>query len=130
MKIGEASDQSGVSRKAIRYYESVKLIEAAGRTTAGYRDYSEKDVEILKFISRARGLGFSIPEVSALVDLWKDQNRTSAQVKELAMAHLQQIENKIAELQAMRDSLLPLVDRCPGDNNPDCAILNGLAQRK
>lgn len=129
MKIGEASHRSGVSRKAIRYYESVHLIDPAGRTQAGYRDYSDSDVENLKFIARARGLGFSIAEVAALVGLWKNQHRTSAEVKKLATAHLQKIEDKITELRSIRDRLLPLVDRCPGDQTPDCTILKGLAER-
>ncbi len=127
MKIGDAAKQSGVPAKTIRYYESVGLIEAATRQDNGYRDYSETDVHTLRFISRARGLGFTVKDVAMLLALYRDSSRASADVKAVAARHVDRIDEKIAELQSMRQTLLHLIDRCHGDDRPDCPILADLA---
>ncbi len=127
MNIGQAARQSNVSAKTIRYYESIGLIAPASRTESGYRTYSEKDVQTLSFIHHARNLGFSVKDVSMLLDLWRDQKRASADVKALATAHIAAVDRKIEELQRMRDTLLDLTHRCHGDDRPDCPILEGLA---
>lgn len=127
MNIGTAAKRSGVPAKTIRYYEGVGLIPSAGRTAAGYRVYSDADVETLRFIHRARTLGFSVREVSALLALWHDRGRASADVRALALDHVAGIDARITELQAMRRTLMALVDRCAGDDRPDCPILDGLA---
>ncbi|WP_421781723.1 Cu(I)-responsive transcriptional regulator [Kiloniella litopenaei] len=129
MKIGQVSEASGLPAKTIRYYESIGLIEPAGRTSSGYRAYQAKDIETLKFIQRSRSLGFSINEVSALLALWNDRNRASAQVKELAKQHVADMDRKIAELQSMKDTLSNLIEKCQGDHRPDCPILNDFAQK-
>ena len=127
MNIGQAAAASGVPAKTIRYYESIGLIPAAGRTASGYRDYDRKEVETLRFIQRARSLGFSVKEVSELLALWRDRSRASAEVKRVALGHVAEIERKIAELQGMRHTLLDLTSRCYGDDRPDCPILEELA---
>jgi MerR family copper efflux transcriptional regulator len=127
MNIGEIAARSGMPPKTIRYYESVGLIEPAARTDSGYRTYDERDLRILRFIHRARDLGFSVKAVSELLALWRDPRRTSAEVKELAREHVGDIDRKIAELQAMRRAVLDLMDRCHGDERPDCPILDDLA---
>jgi len=127
MNIGQAAQQSNVSAKTIRYYESIGLVAPAMRTESGYRRYAEKDVETLRFIHHARNLGFSVKDVSMLLDLWRNQDRASADVKALAMAHVAAVDRKIEELQRMRDTLLDLTHRCHGDDRPDCPILEGLA---
>lgn len=128
MNIGQAAQKSGVPAKTIRYYEAVGLIDAAKRTAAGYRVYEDQEVQILRFIQRARSLGFSVQKVSELVALWKDKERNSAQVKALAHHHVEEIEMKIAELSDMRDTLMELMERCHGDDRPDCPILKELAR--
>lgn len=127
MNIGEAASVSGVSAKTIRYYESIGLIESAPRAANGYRAYSPRDVDTLRFIHRARGLGFSVQEISGLLALWRDRARASAEVKALAQRHLEAIDRKIAELESVRRSLESLVARCHGDSRPDCPILDDLA---
>lgn len=127
MNIGQVAKISGVSAKTIRYYESIGLIAEASRTESGYRTYSDRDVETLRFIHHARNLGFSVKDVSLLLDLWRNQRRASADVKALAMAHIAAVDRKIGELQRMRDTLLDLTRRCHGDDRPDCPILEGLA---
>ena len=127
MQIGTVADMSGVSAKAIRYYESIGLIEAASRSHSGYRIYGERDLRTLRFIQRARSLGFSVEEVGALLTLWRDTDRHSAQVKALAGRHVEEIDRKIAELGGMRDTLTDLMEHCHGDNRPDCPILDDLA---
>ncbi len=127
MNIGIAAQRSGVSAKTIRYYESIGLIPQAGRTDGGYRTYSEQDVANLRFIQHARGLGFSIKDVGRLLDLWRDKDRVSADVRALAMAHVAEIDRKLDELQRMRDTLIDLTRRCHGDDRPDCPILDELA---
>ena len=127
MNIGQAASHSGVSAKTIRYYESIGLIDSAQRTASGYRVYSAEDVHTLRFVQRARGLGFSVGDVGKLLTLWRDRRRSSAQVKALAQRHVADIDHKIAELQAMRETLVHLVERCHGDDRPDCPILEDLA---
>lgn len=127
MNIGQAARASGISAKMIRHYESVGLLEQAARNDAGYRQYGEREVHILRFIKRARDLGFSIKDIAGLLDLWRDQQRSSQQVKALAQAHMQQLQSKIDELQSMRQSLEKLVRCCRGDERPDCPILQDLA---
>jgi Cu(I)-responsive transcriptional regulator len=127
LNIGRAAAASGVSAKMIRHYESTGLLPKAGRTVAGYRIYRDADVHTLRFIRRARDLGFSMKEIGALVGLWQNHRRTSADVKKLAARHMLQLEGKIRELQAMRDSLAHLAQHCHGDERPDCPILEDLA---
>jgi MerR family copper efflux transcriptional regulator len=127
MQIGTVAERSGVSAKAIRYYESIGLIEAAHRTHAGYRVYGPRDVQTLRFIQRARALGFSVGDVANLLALWRDTGRHSAQVKALAENHVAEIDRKIAELRGMRDTLTHLIEHCHGDDRPDCPILDDLA---
>jgi Cu(I)-responsive transcriptional regulator len=112
MQIGTVARKSGVPAKTIRYYESVGLIDQAGRSASGYRVYGLRDIQTLRFISRARGLGFSVKDVADLLALWRDQARSSAQVKHLASDHLGQIDRKIAELRAVRATLVDLIERC------------------
>ncbi len=125
--IGDAAKASGVNAKLIRYYESIGLIPEAGRTASGYRLYSPAEVHVLRFVRRARGLGFSIEQIQTLVGLWRDRDRSSAEVKRVAQAHMDELEAKIAELTAMRDSLRRLAEACHGDDRPDCPILHDLA---
>ncbi|MEW5728309.1 MAG: Cu(I)-responsive transcriptional regulator [Pseudomonadota bacterium] len=127
MNIGEAARRSGVAAKTIRYYEGIGLIPAAGRTASGYRDYTLRDVETLKFIQHARSLGFSVKDVGELLQLWRDRERASAEVKRIAAGHVAAVERKIEELQAIRSTLLSLMHRCHGDDRPDCPILDELA---
>lgn len=127
MNIGEAAKASGIPAKTIRYYESVGLIPAAGRNAAGYRAYTLRDVETLKFIAHARSLGFSVKDVGDLLALWQDRDRASAEVKRIAAGHVAQVERKIEELQAIRTTLLGLMACCQGDDRPDCPILEELA---
>ena len=127
MNIGAAAQASGVSAKMIRYYESVGLIDAARRSESGYRTYDQDDVRTLQFIRHARHLGFPLPEVTRLLALWRDGDRASAEVKQVALAHIGEIDRKIAHMAAMRDTLRQLAERCHGDNHPDCSILDELA---
>lgn len=127
MNIGEAAKRSGVSAKMIRYYESIGLIEAPQRTQAQYRVYEADDVHTLRFVRRSRNLGFSLEETRALLALWRDKSRASADVKQLAMSHVRELEAKAAELQAMADTLRHLAEHCQGDARPDCPILSDLA---
>jgi len=126
MNIGDASTQSGLPAKTIRYYEDIGLV-APGRSGNGYRDFSDTDLHKLAFVQRARSLGFSIEECRALLSLYDDHDRASADVKALANAHLAQISEKIAGLQEMQKTLSELVNKCHGDDRPDCPILDGLA---
>jgi len=127
MNIGQAARHSGVPSKTIRYYESIGLIAPARRSDAGYRVYGETDIETLRFVQRARALGFSVAEVGNLLALWRDKSRESAQVKQLAQSHVRRIDAKIIELESMRATLTHLIDRCQGDSRPDCPILEDLA---
>lgn len=127
MNIGTAAEHSGVPAKTIRYYESVGLIQPADRTASGYRVYGKQDVETLRFVQRARSLGFSVEEVGNLLALWRDRSRSSAEVKALARHRVEDIDRKITELTEMRETLLHLMERCKGDERPECPILQGLA---
>ena len=125
--IGQASDGSGVTPKMIRHYESLGLLPEAKRTAAGYRIYDQKDLHTLRFIRRARDLGFSIKEIEHLLGLWQDRRRASADVRRIAREHVAALDTKIAELQQMRRTLERLVDHCHGDHRPDCPILDDLS---
>ena len=127
MKIGEASKRSGVSQRMIRHYEGLQLIPKAARRDSGYRDYDDKDVHTLRFIRRARDLGFPIEEIGQLLALWQDRGRASADVKALASARAEELSRKEKEIQAMRRSLEQLAQTCHGDDRPDCPILEDLA---
>lgn len=127
MNIGQAARASGVSAKMIRYYESIGLIAAPARSGAGYRLYAPDEVHTLRFVRRARLLGFSIGEVRELLALWRDRSRASADVKRVALRHVADLEGKIAELQAMAGTLKHLARTCHGDDRPDCPILRDLA---
>lgn len=127
MNIGEAAAATGVSAKMIRHYESISLIKPALRTESGYRVYSEADIHSLRFIRHARDLGFALEDIDALLRLWGDRERSSCEVKALALDHIATLDRKITELQAMRASLADLADRCQGDDRPHCPILEGLA---
>ncbi len=127
MNISAVAEQSSVPAKTIRYYESIGLISAPPRSEGGYRVYSRRDVETLRFIQRARSLGFSVKDVGDLLALWQDRSRASAEVKAVAERHVAEIQRKIADLEAMRATLKDLVTRCHGDDRPDCPILDGLA---
>ncbi len=127
MNIGEAARISGVNAKLIRHYESIAIIPKASRSDGGYRTYTEADVHILSFVKRARTLGFSMKEIKKLVSLWRNKSRASSDVKALATKHVEEIEKKIEELQAMAKTLKYLAKNCHGDGRPDCPILNDLA---
>lgn len=126
MNIGLAAKASGVSAKMIRYYEQTGLIPAAERTTSGYRDYSDDDVHRLRFVRRARDLGFSVAEIGELLGLWGDETRHSSEVKKLAQGHVEELERKIRDLQEMVSTLSVLISSCRGDDRPQCPILQGL----
>ena len=128
MNIGEAAARSGLSPKTIRYYESIDLVAAPGRTDGGYRDYDARDVHVLHFLHRARGLGFSVRECRDLLALYQDRDRASADVKAIALRHIGDIDRKITELETLRDTLNDLATRCHGDDRPDCPILDDLAK--
>lgn len=127
MKIGEASKRSGVSQRMIRHYEALGLIPKAARRDSGYRDYDDKDVHTLRFIRRARDLGFPIEEIGQLLALWQDRSRASADVKALALSRAAELKRKARELDEMRKSLEDLARSCHGDDRPDCPILGDLA---
>lgn len=130
MNIGEAARASGVSAKMIRYYESIGLIPPALRSGNGYRVYSDADVHTLGFVRRARRLGFSVQQIERLVALWRDHDRSSAEVKRIALGHVEELQRKIAELEAMARTLRHLADHCHGDHRPDCPIIDDLAGQK
>lgn len=125
--IGQAAAATGVSAKMIRHYESVGLLPAAARTEAGYRQYGPADVQTLRFIRQARDLGFSIAEITRLVSLWHDRERSSRDVKALAEAHIDALDRKLQELGAMKAALVHLVHGCHGDERPECPIIESLA---
>ena len=126
MRIGIAARASGVPAKTIRYYESIGLIQKAERGDNTYRHYDDDDVAVLRFIQRARSFDFSIADVAELLSLWRDESRTAAQVRDVAQAHLEVLRAKRAELEAMERTIQDLVDRCHGDDRPDCPILDRL----
>lgn len=127
MNIGQASSASGVSAKMIRYYESIGLIRAPQRTESNYRVYGADEVHVLRFVKRARALGFSVDETATLLGLWQDRSRASSEVKAVASAHIDSLQTKIAELQGMVRTLSHLAHCCGGDDRPDCPILDDLA---
>ena len=126
LNIGQAAEASGVSAKMIRHYEDIGLISKAARTQAGYRLYREADVHVLRFIRRARDLGFSMKEIKTLLGLWDNRRRASADVKRLALKHVEELDARIAEMQAVRRTLAQLAHNCHGDDRPDCPILDDL----
>ena len=125
--IGEAAARSGVSAKMVRHYESLGLLPAVARTESGYRRYGDKEVHMLRFVRRARDLGFSMAEITDLLKLWQNRRRASADVKRIAQRHVADLERRMAAMADMRDSLRNLVDCCQGDHRPDCPILDQLA---
>lgn len=126
MNIGEVSKASGVTSKMIRHYEELGIIPKASRSLSGYRTYGDKDVHILKFVKRARGLGFGMKEIKQLVGLWRNKSRSSADVKKLTTKHIDELEAKIFELETMVKTLKNLSHHCHGDGRPDCPILDEL----
>jgi Cu(I)-responsive transcriptional regulator len=124
--IGQAAKQTGLSAKMIRHYEEAGLLHKANRTDAGYRLYNSQQLQQLGFIKKARTLGFSIAQISSLLGLWRDPHRSSKEVKQLAEVHLEEIKQKVAELQHMQMVLQQLADSCCGNDQPQCAILDGL----
>jgi Cu(I)-responsive transcriptional regulator len=124
--IGEAAARSGVSAKMVRHYESLGLLPPVARTGAGYRQYRESDVHTLRFIRRARDLGFGMAEIGALLRLWKDRRRSSRDVKRIALDHVADLERRLAEMAAMKRTLEALAACCHGDTRPDCPILDQL----
>jgi len=129
MNIGEAAESSGVSAKMMRYYEEIGLIGRAGRAENGYRNYNETDVHKLRFVRRARELGFSIERIRDLLTLWSDRRRASRDVKKIALMHAQALNADIGKLTALRDTVLHLADRCHGDDRPRCPIIEDLSHR-
>lgn len=125
--IGEAARRSGVSARMVRHYEGLGLLPAVARTESGYRQYSEADIHTLRFVKRSRDLGFSMEEIAELVGLWHNRRRASASVKRIAQKHLGELEQRIADMQAMQRTLSHLVHCCHGDARPDCPILEDLA---
>ena len=127
MNIGQAAEQSGLPTKTIRYYEDIGLLRPARRGN-GFRDYGEKEIHELRFVARARGLGFTIEECRHLLDLYRDKDRASAEVREAVGEHLLVVRTKIKELLTMELALSDLMDRCAGDHRPDCPILDELSR--
>jgi len=128
VKIGEAAERSGVKAKMIRYYESIGLLAPAPRRDNTYRDFDARDVHDLRFIRRARSLGFSIEEITRLLTLWRDKSRPSREVKEIASTHIDALQQRISELQSMVSTLQHLSHHCHGDHRPDCPILDDLGR--
>lgn len=126
MNIGQAAAASGISAKMIRYYESIGLIDSATRTDSGYRVYGDKELHTLRFVRRARDLGFSVEQMHELLALWRDRDRASADVKRVALSHVEGLERKAAELQQMADTLRHLAEHCKGNNRPECPIIEEL----
>ena len=128
MNIGEAATRSGVSAKMVRHYESLGLLPAVARTDAGYRQYGDTEVHTLRFIRRARDLGFGMAEIAELLKLWQNRRRASGDVKRIALAHVADLDRRIAEMTAMKRTLESLAGCCHGDHRPDCPILDELAE--
>ena len=128
MNIGSVSEQTGVPAKTIRYYEEIGLIPPPVRAQNGYRHYQDRDVETLRFVQRARRLGFSVKDVGNLLALWQDKNRVSSDVKGMALDHIREIEERIEELNSIRQTLIRLTNSCHGDDRPDCPILEELGK--
>jgi len=130
MNIGEVAERTGVPPKTIRYYEEIDLIPAPARGANGYRVYSDEAIHTLRFVASARNLGFTVEQCRALLALYRDKGRASADVKRVANEHIDEIDHRIEELQAMRRVLADLADRCHGDERPDCPIIDGLSDSK
>lgn len=128
MNIGQAAAASGVSAKMIRHYEESGVIRAPRRTTSNYRSYSENDLHVLRFVKRARALGFSMADIKTLLSLWQDKSRSSSAVKRVARSHIDELERKIDELQSMVRTLDHLARHCHGDHRPECPIIEELAK--
>jgi len=126
MNIGQAAKASGISAKMIRYYEDTGLIGPVARTDAGYRVYGPRDIHTLGFIKRSRDMGFSIERIAELLELWRDRTRHSADVKRMALEHVQVLQQRIAELQDMVQTVQALANCCAGDDRPDCPILSDI----
>ncbi|HUZ73784.1 MAG TPA: Cu(I)-responsive transcriptional regulator [Stellaceae bacterium] len=126
MTIGEAASRSGMPPKTIRFYEEIGLIAPAERLDNGYRAYDETDVHTLRFIHRARSLGFTLEDIRALLSLYRDRRRASREVKRLALQHVAALDRKIAELTAVRNAIAELAERCAGNDRPECPILDDL----
>lgn len=126
MRIQQASRESGMPAKTIRFYEEIGLVRPASRAANGYRQFSDTDVRTLKFIQRARRLGFSVEDIQKLLSLWQNKRRASADVKRLALTHVNEIEARISELESMKHAVLHLAERCHGDDRPECPILEEL----
>ncbi|WP_267895898.1 Cu(I)-responsive transcriptional regulator [Paracidovorax avenae] len=127
VSIGTAAARAGVSQRMVRHYEALGLLRGVARTDGGYRQYGEGDIHTLRFIRRARDLGFSMEEIATLLGLWQDQRRASREVKRIAQAHIDDLGRRIESMQAMQRSLQQLVGCCQGDGRPDCPILDDLA---
>lgn len=127
MNIGEVAKRSGLPAKTIRFYEDIGLVEPQARRANGYRDFDQRDLHELRFVARARSLGFTVEQCRVLLDLFRDRSRASADVKAIAQARVADIERKIEELMAMRAMLEHLIERCHGDDRPECPILEDLA---
>ena len=126
--IGEAAARSGVSAKMVRHYESLGLLPTVGRTDAGYRQYGDKEIHSLRFIRRARELGFSMAEIGQLLKLWQNRRRASADVKRIALAHVADLDRRMDEMAEMKRTLERLADCCRGDDRPECPILDELGE--
>jgi Cu(I)-responsive transcriptional regulator len=127
MNIGEAAQAAGVTAKMIRHYEGLGLIAEASRTDAGYRQYTERDVNVLRFIRQSRAMGFPIKQIEQLLGMWADTHRQSREVKDLARAHIAELDRKMAEMARMKESLEQIAAACRGDERADCSILSGLS---
>jgi MerR family transcriptional regulator, copper efflux regulator len=127
MNIGEAAERSGVSAKMVRHYESLGLLPRIARTDAGYRQYGDAEVHTLRFIRRARDLGFSMAEIGELLKLWQNRRRASADVRRIAQRHVADLERRIADMDSMKRTLQHLIHGCHGDERPECPILQELA---
>lgn len=130
MRIQEAARQSGMPAKTIRFYEEIGLVRPAARAANGYRQFDESSVRTLKFIQRARNLGFTVEDIQRLLSLWQDKRRASSEVKKLALGHVAEIEARVAQLQGMKRAVLHLAEKCHGDERPECPILDELADGK
>ena len=127
MNIGDASKATGVSERMIRHYEKIKLVPRPDRAASGYRVYASEDLARLSFVAKARDLGFPIEEIRTLLGLWSNTERSSAEVKQLALHRAAEMDQKARAIEALRDALLALAERCHGDDRPDCPIIDGLA---
>lgn len=130
MNIGEAADRSGISQRMIRHYEKIELIPAPARRQSGYRDYADVDVHRLRFIAKARDLGFPVEQIRSLLGLWSDDGRASADVKRIALARADALHEKAVALETLREALLTLAHHCHGDDRPECPIIDELASTR